>query len=52
MAPMEGSAKPHSRWLTGKEFPEEPHEFSPVRGGPFFQLLRRTYLTGDAMELL
>jgi hypothetical protein len=52
MVPMEGSAKPHSRWLTGKEFPEEPHEFSPVRGGPFFQLLRRTYLTGDAMELL
>ena len=52
MVPMEGSAKPHSRWLTGKEFPEEPHEFSPVRGGPFFQLLRRTYLTGEAMELL
>jgi hypothetical protein len=52
MAPMEGSAKPHSRWLTGKELPEEPHEFSPVRGGPFFQLLRRTYLTGEAMELL
>ena len=52
MAPMEGSAKPHSRWLTGKEFREEPHEFSPVLGGPFFQLLRRTHLTGDAMELL
>ena len=52
MVPMEGSAKPHSRWLTGKEFPEEPHEFSPVRGGPFFQLLRRTYLTGEAMELV
>jgi hypothetical protein len=51
MVPMEGSAKPHSRWLTGKEFSEEPHEFSPVRGGPFFQLLRRTYLTGEAMEL-
>jgi hypothetical protein len=52
MVPMEGSAKPHSRWLTGKEFPEEPHEFSPVLGGPFFQLLRRAHLTGDAMELL
>ena len=52
MSPMKGAAKPYSRWLIGKEFPEEPHEFSPVRGGPFFQLLRRTYLTGDAMELL
>ncbi len=52
MAPIEGSAKLHSRWLSGKTFPEEPHEFSPVRGGPFFQLLRRTYLTGEAMELL
>jgi len=52
MALKEGSAKPQSRWLTGKDFPEEPHEFSPVRGGPFFQLLRRTYLTGEAMELL
>jgi hypothetical protein len=52
MAPMEESAKPHSRWLTCKEFAEEPHEFSPVLGGPFFQLLRRAHLTGDAMELL
>jgi hypothetical protein len=52
MTPMEGPAKPHSRWLTGKELPEEPHEFSPVRGGPFFQLLRRMHLTGEAMELL
>ena len=52
MAPMEGAAKPHSRWLAGREFPEEPHEFSPVRGGPFFQFLRRTYLTGEGMELL
>jgi hypothetical protein len=51
MSPMEGSTKPHSRWLTGKEFPEEPHEFSPVRGGPFYQLLRRTYLSGEGMEL-
>jgi len=52
MTPMEGSAKPHLRWLVGKEFPEEPYEFSPVRGGPFFQLLLRIHLTGDAMELL
>lgn len=50
MAPMEGSAKPHSRWLTGEEFPEGPHEFSPVLGGPFFQLLRRAHLTGEALE--
>jgi hypothetical protein len=52
MAPMEGSAKRLSRWWAGKGCPEEPHEFSLVGGGPFFQLLRRTYLTGDAMELL
>ena len=41
-----------SRWSTGKELREDPHEFSPVLGGPFFQLLRRSHLTGDAMELL
>ena len=52
MAPMEGSAKPHSRWSSGKELREDPHEFSPVLGGPFFQLLRRSHLTGDAMEML
>jgi hypothetical protein len=51
MAAMESSTKPDSPG-TGKDFCEGPHEFSPVLGGPFFQLLRRTHLTGDALELL
>jgi hypothetical protein len=34
-----------------KIFPER-QDFSLVLGGPLFQLLRRTHLAGDAMELL
>jgi hypothetical protein len=30
----------------------EPEDFQLVLGGPFFQLLRRTHLEGDALELL
>jgi hypothetical protein len=51
MAAMEGSTKPDS-FGTSDDFHEGPYEFSPVLGGPFFQLLRRTHLTGDALELL
>jgi hypothetical protein len=51
MAATEGSTKPDSPG-TGDDFREGSHEFSPVLGGPFFQLLRRTHLTGDALELL
>jgi hypothetical protein len=31
---------------------QEPYDFSLVLGGPLFQLLRRAYLCGDALELL
>jgi hypothetical protein len=31
---------------------QEPYDFSLVLGGPLFQLLRRVYLSGDALELL
>ena len=31
---------------------QEPYDFSLVLGGPLFQLLRRTHLSGDALELL
>ena len=51
MAAMEGPTKPDSP-RTDNDFREGPHEFSPVLGGPFFQLLRRTHLAGDALELL
>jgi hypothetical protein len=51
MTPIEGSAKPDSTWSTSKEFSEGLREFSPVLGGPSFQLLRRAHLTGEAMEL-
>src|SRR4030095_15683286 len=30
----------------------EPEDFSLVLGGPLFQLLRRSHLSGDALELL
>ena len=33
-------------------FLENEHDFSPVLGGPLFQLLRRTHLDGDHLELL
>lgn len=35
----------------GRRLPDPP-DFSPFLGGPLFQLLRRTRLSGDAMELL
>jgi hypothetical protein len=31
---------------------QEPYDFSLVLGGPLFQLLRRAYLSGEALELL
>jgi hypothetical protein len=31
---------------------QEPPNFSLVLGGPFYQLLRRTHLTGPALEQL
>src|SRR5262249_48656344 len=31
---------------------QEPADFSLVLGGPLFQLLRRSHLSGDALELL
>ena len=31
---------------------DDPHEFSIVLGGPLFQLLRRSHLQGDHLELL
>ena len=31
---------------------DTPTDFSLVQGGPLFQLLRRSYLSGDALELL
>jgi hypothetical protein len=38
---------------TGKQgLPQDPYDFSGVLGGPLFQLLRRAYLCGDALELL
>ena len=35
-----------------KAFVAEPRDFSLVLGGPLYQLLRRTRLAGDALELL
>jgi hypothetical protein len=34
-----------------KEVLQEPPDFSLVLGGPLFQLLRRSHLSGDALEL-
>jgi hypothetical protein len=35
-----------------KEVLQEPQDFSLVLGGPLFQLLRRSHLAGDALELV
>ena len=31
---------------------KEPSDFSLILGGPLYQLLRRTHLSGDALQLL
>src|SRR5688572_15192213 len=31
---------------------QEPYDFSLILGGPLYQLLRRAYLSGEALELL
>ena len=31
---------------------QDPYDFSLILGGPLYQLLRRAYLSGEAMELL
>lgn len=36
----------------GEEMLREPEDFSLVLGGPLFQLLRRSHLSGDALELM
>jgi hypothetical protein len=36
----------------GEEMLREPGDFSLVLGGPLFQLLRRSHLAGDALELV
>jgi hypothetical protein len=38
--------------VKGLSLVEESVDFSPVLGGPIFQLLRRSHLSGDALELL
>jgi hypothetical protein len=37
---------------TGDNFLKEPLDFSPVLGGPIFQLFRKAHLAGDGLELL
>jgi hypothetical protein len=37
---------------SGGSFPRDPRDFSLVLGGPIFQLLRRSHLTNDALELV
>ena len=38
--------------MTEPQVVEQPFDFSPVLGGPIFQLFRRSHLTGDGLELL
>ena len=38
--------------VSGKDVLRDPQDFSLVLGGPLFQLLRRSHLSGDALELL
>src|SRR4029077_10755455 len=41
----------HTSAVSG-EVLQEPENFSLVLGGPLFQLLRRSHLSGDALELM
>ena len=36
----------------GEDLLRQPQDFSLVLGGPLFQLLRRTHISGDALELM
>jgi len=38
--------------MTGPSLPNRQHDFSPVLGGPIYQLLRKAHLEGDHLELL
>jgi hypothetical protein len=38
--------------MSSKDLLHEPPDFSLVQGGPLFQLLRRSHLTGDDLELM
>ena len=38
--------------VSGEDVLRDPQDFSLVLGGPLFQLLRRTHLSDDALELL
>src|SRR6476619_1337111 len=42
----------HLHTQTGTTFLEDPLDFSPVLGGPIFQLFRKARLAGDGLELL
>jgi hypothetical protein len=52
MASINDPAKVDPPRSTGEQFREGEREFSLVLGGPLFQLLRRTRIYGDHMELL
>lgn len=47
-----GSTAGTSKAAGDNPFTAEPQDFSLVLGGPLFQLLRKTHLGGDALELL
>jgi hypothetical protein len=51
MAPTQGSSEQDPAEMTGGFFLEREPDFSLVVGGPLFQLLRKSHLTGDALEL-
>jgi hypothetical protein len=38
--------------MTESGQPREPPEFSPVLGGPLYQIFVRSHLSGPALELL
>jgi hypothetical protein len=42
----------HASAFSKEEALQEPGDFSLVLGGPLFQLLRRSHLSGDALELM
>ncbi len=52
MAPTQDSSEQDPPELTGNHSREVPHDFSLVLGGPLFQLLRKSHLSGENLEHL
>lgn len=52
MTPTQGFPEQHSSEVTDVFVSGEPYDFSLILGGPFFQFVRKAYLSGDVVKLI